>query len=246
MAKKKANTKQLGNPAAVAKIASKVKGVTSSQSSSAKSSPGFFTMLGIGLLGIIGYSLSQKVKEDQKEQIQNNNENNFSNNLNTNVLTDNHGKSYNPREIASKYKQAIVGSGTSEQALMDLARISKNGRWSNISSQYKYLTGQALLTSIQDELNTEEYNIFLTILKSPYWYAVGEYVYPKNSTVKALDLSGNIVNANVYWNVGSLGKIKAIKRAVMNGVSTEFCKTQEYPNYWIWVNDIYTKYDRMG
>lgn len=243
---KKKNTGQLGNPAVIAKVASKAVGAASAAKSTVNINPSFFTLIGFGVLGLIGYSLTKKIRRDNEDRIQDQKETDFSNNLNTSVLNDSTGASYNPRELASRYKQAIYGAGTSEQAIMDLARISKNGRWSNISSQYKILTGGVLLNDIQGELSTNEYNIFINIQKSPYWYAIGEYVYPKKTSVKALDNANKVITASVYWNVGSLGKVTAIKRALLNGKQTEFYKTEDYPDYWIWVDELYTSYDRMG
>ena len=246
MRKKNNKTEQLGNPLVVAKVASKAVESASTAKNTVKSYPGFFTLAGFGVLGLIGYSLIKRVKKDNEEQIQNQKETDFSNNLNNTILKDTRGVSYNPKEIASKYKQAIYGAGTSEQALMDLARISKYGRWEEISKQFKALTGNPLISDLQADLDTNEYNTFLNILKSEYWYAIGEYVYPKKSSVKALDSSNKVIEANVYWNVGSLGQITAVKRVKLNGVTTEFYKTEDYPNYWIWVNDLFTKYDRIG
>lgn len=246
MTKKKSNSKQLGNPLAVAKVASKVAGATSTVRQTAKSYPSFFSLLGFGVLGLMGYSLLKKVQEDNKERVQDQKENDFSNNLNNSVKTDANGETFNPSEIASRYKQAIAGAGTSEQEIMNLARVSKGDRWASISSMYKYLTGNALLTDLQEDLSTDEYAIFLTILKSSTWFAVGEYVYPKTSSVKALNSSNKLVEANVYWNIGSLGKITGVKKATFSGKTQEFYKTEDYPDYWIWANELYTMYDRVG
>lgn len=247
MKKKHTKTsKQLGNPLAVTKVASKVVGASQATRQVAKSNPGFFTFLGFGVLGLMGYSLFKRMSSDAKAQIQKGRETDFSNNYDNAKLTDKKGVVFNPKEIASKYKQAIDGAGTGEQKLMDLARVSKDGRWKSISEQYKYLTGSTLINDLQGDLDTDEYTTFLNIQKSPTWYAIGEYVYPKKNTVKAITSARKIVEANVYWNVGSLGKVMSVQRGLLNGKQTEFYQTEDYPDYWIWVDHLYTKYDRLG
>lgn len=215
------------------------------QSAPTKNYPGFSTLLGFGALGLIGYFLISKTQDKREDKEQKKREQEFSDNFTNAVLKDSAGRSYNPKELAARYKQAIFGAGTSEQALMDLARISKNGRWQKISEAYKNLTKNALNNDLQGDLSTEEFSMFQKILKSKYWFAVGEYVYPKQAAIIVYE-NGKIKGESFYWTHSTgkaIGKIRKAKKIKYKGKILTVYLTSGYPSKWIVSKYLITKYD---
>ena len=129
---------------------------------------------------------------------------------------------------------------------MDLARISKYGRWAEISTAYQSLTKGVLNNDLQGEFSTEEYTMFSKILKSKFWYAIGEYVYPKKAAALVYE-NKKMKGESFYWTHSTgktIGKIKQAKKIKYKGKTYVVYLTSGYANKWIVSQYLITKYDR--
>jgi len=63
---------------------------------------------------------------------------------------------------ASVLRQAIIGTGTDERAVMDMAR--KITDWKAVQKSYQKLTGNSLNEDLKGDLSSSEYNLFLSIV----------------------------------------------------------------------------------
>jgi len=129
---------------------------------------------------------------------------------------------------ASILRQAIIGAGTDENAIMRMARQITD--WKAVQKSYNKLTGNNLNEDLKDDLSSSEYNLFITIVnrnsrarkegsKRGYIVISNTKVRIRNtpdSTISAYSFSSNILttaDARVLLGFAT-GKFKVDSRGV--------------------------------
>jgi len=144
---------------------------------------------------------------------------------------------------ASILRQAIIGTGTDEDAIMRMAKQITD--WNAVQNSYQKLTGNNLNEDLKDDLSSKEYNQFMSIVNSNiklrkasskrgYYVVSSKAVRLRNtpdSTISSYSIHSNIlttVKAGVLLGFAT-GKVKLDSRGVQyHQVRIKFTKVVPY------------------
>jgi hypothetical protein len=155
---------------------------------------------------------------------------------------------WSPNQIAAEYNAAFGGNwdGTTVDIVMNLADKSKGDRWEKISTSFRKLTGNNLLSKLSSELKSIEYSAFNSIInnKSKWKYGNKEVLHVKTvSGINVYNLkTKKIQNESFYWN----GSVMGVVKSRMSAGEHLLYNFSRFPDFAIFESDLIRDYDAFS